>query len=76
VPEDVSVIGFDAVENAGGSGPRLTTMHIPYFGLGAAAMSMLLDIIAGSPVPARHLVIPARLILGSTTAAVPYETGI
>lgn len=71
VPEDISVIGLDAAENAGGSGPSLTTINVPYFDLGAAAMSMLLDIIAGTPVPSQHVVIPASLIPGSTTAPVP-----
>lgn len=71
VPEDISVIGLDAAENAGSGVPNLTTINVPYFDLGAAAMSMLLDIIAGTPVPSQHVVIPASLVPGSTTAPVP-----
>ncbi len=74
VPDDVSVIGFDAVAGTGGNGPSLTIMRVPYFDLGAAAVSMLLNIITGAPVPAVHVVIPARLIPGSTTATAPDVT--
>lgn len=41
IPEDVSVVGFDDVEDAKHLVPALTTMHIPKFDLGRASCSLL-----------------------------------
>ncbi|PKQ25408.1 MAG: LacI family transcriptional regulator [Actinobacteria bacterium HGW-Actinobacteria-4] len=47
VPGDLSVIGFDDIPEATQSRPSLTTVRQPLQEMGAAAMSMLLDLIAG-----------------------------
>jgi LacI family transcriptional regulator len=47
VPGDLSVIGFDDIPEASLSHPRLTTVRQPLQAMGAAAMTMLLDMLAG-----------------------------
>lgn len=47
VPQDVSVVGFDDIHFAQGFIPALTTIRQPRAEMGAAAMRLLLDILAG-----------------------------
>ncbi|NNM54589.1 MAG: substrate-binding domain-containing protein [Spirochaetales bacterium] len=50
VPEDVSVTGFDDIEQAHHQRPPLTTAHQPIFDLAYRAGEILLDILEGNPV--------------------------
>lgn len=43
VPQDISIIGYDNVRNAGYFTPALTTIHQPKVELGQKAFNMLLD---------------------------------
>lgn len=63
IPEDVSLIGFDDVELAGIIHPPLTTVHVPQYQMGRAAVEILLrhSQSEGIPVP-EHRVFGVRLV--------------
>jgi len=47
VPEDISVVGFDNIPFSSYFDPSLTTVEIPMYHIGAAAMEMLVNLISG-----------------------------
>jgi LacI family transcriptional regulator, galactose operon repressor len=62
VPADLSVIGFDdfrAVSNV--IEPKLTTMALPYYEMGALAVKTLVGLLRGLP-PPEQVLFPCRLI--------------
>lgn len=65
VPEDLSVIGFDNVPDAANS--SLTTVAQPLGAMGAAALGLLMDGLAGKTVD-QHLRLPTELVIRSSTA--------
>jgi LacI family transcriptional regulator len=67
VPEDLSVIGFDDIPEAASASPPLTTMAQPLTEMGAQALQILLDLLKGDDV-ARHVHLPAKLVVRSSTA--------
>ncbi len=69
VPADVSVVGFDDVPLARHFDPPLTTVHLPARSLGKTAGQLLLERVAGRPVPQRTL-LPTQLVIRDSTAAV------
>ena len=46
VPEDLSVVGFDNIPFSSYFAPPLTTVEIPKYPMGAAAMEMLVNLIS------------------------------
>ena len=70
VPDDVSVVGFDDIPEAGHFRPPLTTMRQDFEALGRDAMSavlvMLQDEESDAPVPAR---VPELIVRSSTRKA-------
>ena len=70
VPEDLSVIGFDDVPEAATATPPLTTMAQPLKEMGAQALQILLDLLSGGDV-ARHVHLPAALVVRASTGPVP-----
>ncbi len=73
IPADVSIAAFDDIPIAAHVDPPLTTVHLPAGALGEAAGQLLVDRIAGRPVPARTL-LPTELIVRDSTA-VPRKSG-
>lgn len=70
VPDDLSVIGFDDIPEASSSTPPLTTLAQPLQDLGAQALQMLVELLAGNEVPSRvHL--PAELVVRGSTGPAP-----
>ena len=69
VPGDVSVIGFDNIPEAGECDPPLSTVAQPLHEMGAAALHMLLDLLAGRTVE-QHVRMPTALVVRSSTAPV------
>jgi DNA-binding LacI/PurR family transcriptional regulator len=70
VPSDVALMGFDDERAAQLLDPMLSTMRQPYEEMGARAVELLLQIIAGTPVPAgRQLMRPTLTVRSSTTGA-------
>ena len=70
VPSQLSVIGFDDVAEAATATPRLTTVRQPHDEKGAAAVRLLLD-----PHDRDSVLLPAALIVRSTTAPPPPQAG-
>ncbi len=60
-PKDISIIGFDGLDQTELTDPPLTTVYQPGYQLGYAAARLLLDRIAGSPDPAREIVLETEL---------------
>jgi len=67
VPTDLSVIGFDNVPESALSSPPLTTVAQPLQAMGAAALVLLVDLIAGNDVPT-HRRLPTELVPRASTA--------
>ncbi len=70
VPEDLSVVGFDDVPDAALASPALTTVRQPMQAMGAAAMTMLLDLINGVE-REHHVRMSTELVVRGTSAAPP-----
>ncbi|GAB3757471.1 LacI family DNA-binding transcriptional regulator [Microlunatus parietis] len=69
VPDDVSAVGFDDLVLASMSSPPLTTVRQPLDQLGAVAVGMLTDLIAGVEPESHHLELATSLVVRSSTAA-------
>lgn len=72
VPDELSVIGYDDIPEAAAGRPPLTTIAQPLHEMGAAALRMLLDLLAGAETE-RHLRLPTRLVERSTTGPAPVK---
>jgi DNA-binding LacI/PurR family transcriptional regulator len=68
VPDDISVIGFDDSRLAGVPGVALTTMRQDTAALASDAMKQLAARTQDPQIPAEETVVPAELVLRSTTA--------
>jgi LacI family transcriptional regulator len=66
VPEDLSVIGFDNIPLSSYFDPPLTTVEIPMYTVGMAAMQMLADLLAGRDVERLRLFKTNLLVRKST----------
>jgi len=53
VPTDVSVVGFDDMQDAAFANPALTTVHLPLYECGVLACESLIDRITGRSEPVR-----------------------
>jgi len=62
VPEDISVMGFDNILMSLYTDPLLTTVKQPKKQMGAAAVSLLLDIIEGKRVKNKNIILPTEII--------------
>ena len=67
-PKDVSVVGFDDIPIASYLRPSLTTVHVPAYEIGRAAMGLLLAAIQGKR-PPRVVRLRTRLIARQSSAA-------
>jgi DNA-binding LacI/PurR family transcriptional regulator len=67
VPEELSVVGFDDIDEAARSVPPLTTVSQPLFDKGRAAARLALDGVAGKPTRSPRL--ETHLVVRGTTAA-------
>ncbi len=63
IPQDVAVIGFDDLQQAAQSSPKLTTVRQPTIRVGATAAQTLVGMIQGSPEPPRHIILPTELVI-------------
>jgi len=69
VPEDVAVVGFDDIAVAEHTQPALTTVRQPSRKMGEAAAAMLLDHLAGQPLPDEPLIVPTSLVIRDSAPA-------
>lgn len=67
VPQDVSVIGFDNIVDAGLVEPRLTTIAAPLVGLGSTAVAYLATRRLGGSETKQAVLLPARLVVRGST---------
>lgn len=67
VPQDLSVIGFDNVPESALACPPLTTISQPLQEMGAQALHLLVDLVAGRDTPT-HLRLPTELVVRSSCA--------
>ena len=69
--EDVSVVGFDNVPESALCTPSLTTIAQPLHDIGATALRMLVELLAGrEPTPA-HVCLPTHLVVRDSTGPLP-----
>lgn len=71
VPEQVAVVGVDDIAFAELAEPPLTTVRQPVDALGAEAVRLLTDRLAGSGGPPRTVTLPVRLVVRSSSPAAP-----
>ena len=69
VPEDVSVLGFDATELTRTVSPELTSVEIPFKEIGRVAVELLLRHLEASQAEPEHIALPTRLQVHASTAA-------
>ena len=68
VPDNVSVMGMDDLPQGAFLNPPLTTMHIPMHEIGAAALDLLREHVAGPPALARRIELACHLVERRSTA--------
>lgn len=70
IPEDVSVAGFDGIDNAKYYSPRITTISQPFEEMASASMDLLFNYINGtkSAEKARQKLFDGELVIGESTA--------
>jgi LacI family transcriptional regulator len=68
VPEELSIVGFDDLEEAGIVTPPLTTIRQPLAEMGRIAVSLLLRLLDNQPLEALHVELATRLIVRESTA--------
>jgi LacI family transcriptional regulator, galactose operon repressor len=71
VPEDLSVVGFDDVENATVVTPTLTTVRQPLAEMGRMAVSMLVRLLEHQRFETLHVELGTRLVVRDSTAPPP-----
>ncbi|MCX5909019.1 MAG: LacI family DNA-binding transcriptional regulator [Deltaproteobacteria bacterium] len=71
VPQDISILGFGDVPFASMTDPPLTTVHEPFQKMGYRAADMLLKMIQGKRLGAKHIVLPVELIIRKSTVPPP-----
>ena len=69
VPEDLSVIGFDNVPESALASPPLTTISQPLQRMGAEALRLLVDLIAGVE-RETHIRLPTELVVRASCRAI------
>jgi LacI family transcriptional regulator len=67
-PDEVSVIGFNAMPFSDRFNPPLTTIGIPQYEIGTAAAELLLERLQDPDAPARHVVLRPQLVRRESTA--------
>lgn len=71
IPEDVSVTGFDNIDDASRAVPPLTTVHVPKEAMGRAAVDMLLGRLQSPASPLAKMLIAADVVHRDSAAEPP-----
>jgi len=77
-PDDISVIGFDDLEEHSARPPILTTLHQPFDKMGRRAAELLLHRLSGPDTgrePRRHILLPAPLVVRATCRSIEVSSG-
>jgi len=67
VPADLSVTGFDDIDLAQATSPLLTTVRQPLAEMGRMAVSLLIRLLEGHQVEARHVELATDLVVRAST---------
>ncbi|MFY1695438.1 MULTISPECIES: LacI family DNA-binding transcriptional regulator [unclassified Solwaraspora] len=71
IPQDLSVVGFDDIDNARWCCPPLTTVRQPLAEMASTATGMVLTMAAGGSPPQSRVEIGTTLVVRGSTAAPP-----
>jgi DNA-binding LacI/PurR family transcriptional regulator len=69
VPGEMSVIGFDNIEFSQMVSPALTTVDVPKYELGRFSCKMLLDILIGTTIDVKEIVLQPKLIVRQSVSS-------
>lgn len=69
IPEDVSIVGFDDVDESPSFWPPLTTVHQNFQEVGKLCLEALLQLISGTSEPSRAQIVPTHLVVRASTSA-------
>jgi LacI family xylobiose transport system transcriptional regulator len=69
IPDDLSVVGFDDIEQAAWMSPPLTTVRQPFAEMGAVAAKDVLGLAEGTPPGRGRVELDTALIIRGSTAA-------
>ncbi|WP_412066324.1 LacI family DNA-binding transcriptional regulator [Rhizobium sp. SYY.PMSO] len=72
VPEDISVVGFDDVPEAGWKGYRLTTVRQPVEPMVRATVDILMEQISSNSVETRAIIVPSQVIVRRSCRLAPF----
>jgi LacI family transcriptional regulator len=75
VPDDISVVGFDNINQSAMVYPPLTTVHQPLEQMGRVATQMLLGILKTPKNDVGRIELPTELIVRSSASAPKNGTG-
>jgi LacI family transcriptional regulator len=75
VPDDISVLGFDDIDQAAFNVPRLTTIRQPLKRMGELAASSLIKRIEQPEVETGDVIVEPKLVVRESTAAPPSKHG-
>lgn len=75
VPQELSIVGFDDIEEAGRVCPALTTIRQPPRGLGVAAAEALIERLEGREKP-RRILLEFSLVVRESTAPPPDSSAV
>lgn len=67
IPQEISIVGFDDLDEASSFWPPLTTVHQSFRTVGNLSVKLLLEQITGSPGPSTRLV-PTHLVVRESTS--------
>ncbi|MBJ7222073.1 DNA-binding transcriptional regulator CytR [Brenneria sp. L3-3C-1] len=73
IPHDISVVGFDDIEQALYCSPPLTTVAQPRYQIGREAMLLLLEQLHGHRVHTGSRLLASELVIRESTAALNYS---
>lgn len=68
VPQDISIVGVDDIDEAATNDPPLTTIHQPRYEIGVMAMDLLAGLIETSNWKQKPVLVPINLIERGSTA--------
>jgi LacI family transcriptional regulator len=71
VPEDLSIAGFDDADIGQATHPMLTTVHQPLAEMGRMAVTMLVRMLKGHDLDARHVELGTDLVIRTSTGPAP-----
>ncbi len=68
-PDDIAVIGFDDIDVASKTNPKLTTVRQPIQQKGFTAVRLLIDLLQQRLQPPQHILLPTELIVRESSEA-------